>query len=68
MLIPFVKCKYNMNDMTLETIFKQYDFNLDYAKALVQVLTDEQMTIIPSEGLVNHPALEWALVSGKAPI
>lgn len=67
MLIPFVKCKYNMNDMTLETIFKQYDFNLDYAKALVQDLTDEQMTIIPSEGLVNHPAFTIGhLVSGSA--
>jgi hypothetical protein len=53
--------------MTIETILKQYDFNLKYAEALVQDLSDEQMTTIPSNGLENHPA--WTighLVSGSA--
>jgi len=42
--------------MTIETIINQYDFNLEYAKALVQDLKDEQMTTVPALGLENHPA------------
>ncbi len=53
--------------MTLETIIKQYDFNLAYAKALVHDLTDEDMTVVPSNGLDNHPAFTLGhLVSGSA--
>ena len=53
--------------MTIETIVKQYDFNLEYAKALVQDLTDEQMTTVPAIGLDNHPAFTLGhLISGSA--
>ena len=45
-----------MTEMIIETIILQYDFNLAYAKAFVQDLTDEQMTIVPAPGLDNHPA------------
>lgn len=53
--------------MEIETIIKQYDFNLKYAVALVHDLSDDQMTTIPAKGLDNHPA--WIighLVSGSA--
>jgi len=36
--------------VTIETIIRQYDFNLEYAKALVQDLTDEHMTMVPALG------------------
>jgi hypothetical protein len=53
--------------MTIEHIIKQYNFNLEYARALVQDLTNNQMTIIPSNGLENHPAFTLGhLVSGSA--
>ena len=53
--------------MTIETIINQYDFNLDYAKKLVEDLSNDQMTIIPSNGLDNHPAFTIGhLVSGSA--
>lgn len=53
--------------MTVETIIKQYDFNLEYAKVLVQDLTVEQMTTVPAPGLDNHPAFTLGhLVSGSA--
>lgn len=53
--------------MTIESILRQYDFNLEYAKALVADLTDEQMTVVPSRGLDNHPAFTLGhLVSGSA--
>ena len=53
--------------MTIESIIKQYDFNLEYARALVQDLTNDQMTIIPTTGLENHPAFTLGhLVSGSA--
>ncbi|MCH7962605.1 MAG: DinB family protein [Bacteroidetes bacterium] len=53
--------------MTIETIIKQYDFNLEYAKALVQDLSDNQMTSIPANGLENHPAFTLGhLISGSA--
>ena len=53
--------------MTIETIIKQYDFNLAYAKALVHDLTDDQMTKTPSKGLENHPAFTLGhLISGSA--
>ena len=53
--------------MKIETIIKQYDFNLAYAKSLIKDLSDDQMTTIPAKGLDNHPA--WTighLVSGSA--
>jgi len=53
--------------MTVETIIKQYDFNLEYAKALVQDLDEEQMTMVPANGLDNHPAFTLGhLISGSA--
>lgn len=53
--------------MTIDNIIKQYDFNLEYAKALVQDLTEEQMTVIPARGLDNHPAFTLGhLISGSA--
>jgi hypothetical protein len=53
--------------MTIEYIIKQYNFNLEYARALVQDLTNDQMTIIPSNGLENHPAFTLGhLISGSA--
>lgn len=53
--------------MKLENIIKQYDFNLEYAKALVQDLSDEQMAVVPATGLDNHPAFTLGhLVSGSA--
>ena len=53
--------------MIIESIILQYDFNLQYSKALVQDLSETQMTLVPSSGLENHPA--WTLghlVSGSA--
>lgn len=53
--------------MSISSIFHQYDFNLGYAKALVEGLKEDQMTQIPGQGLENHPA--WTLghlVSGSA--
>ena len=53
--------------MTIEAIIKQYDFNLEYAKALIHDLTEEQMTIVPALGLDNHPAFTIGhLVAGSA--
>jgi len=53
--------------MTLDTILKQYDFNLEYAKALIHNLTEEQMTIVPAPGLDNHPAFTIGhLITGSA--
>lgn len=53
--------------MTIETIIKQYDFNLKYAIALVQDLSDDQMTTVPLNGLENHPAFTLGhLISGSA--
>jgi uncharacterized damage-inducible protein DinB len=37
-------------------IIRQLDFNLAYAKKLVEDISEEQMTIKPSPGLDNHPA------------
>lgn len=56
-----------MINSTLKTIINQYDFNLDYAKKLVEDISNDQMTIIPSNGLDNHPAFTIGhLVSGSA--
>ena len=53
--------------MTIESIIVQYDFNLKYASALVHDLKEDQMTIIPANGLDNHPAFTLGhLVSGSA--
>ena len=56
-----------MNESVLKPIINQYDFNLLYAKKLVEDVNDDLMTIMPSSGLENHPA--WTighLVSGSA--
>lgn len=53
--------------MNTTHIIRQYDSNLLYAYALVKDVTEEQMTVVPAKGLVNHPA--WTLghlVSGSA--
>lgn len=51
----------------LTNIIRQYDFNLAYAKELVRDLDEMQMTEIPAEGLVNHPAFTLGhLISGSA--
>jgi hypothetical protein len=56
-----------MNDQMCAFIINQYDFNLSYAKKLVEDLSDEQMTFTPSGGLDNHPAFTLGhLVSGSA--
>ena len=53
--------------MTIDSIIKQYDFNLGYAKALVEDLAEDQMTVIPAQGLDNHPAFTIGhLISGSA--
>ncbi len=53
--------------MTIEFIIRQYDFNLKYATALVLDLSEDQMTTVPSSGLVNHPAFTLGhLISGSA--
>lgn len=53
--------------MTIESIIRQYDFNLSYAKALVEDLSESQMTTVPANGLENHPAFTLGhLISGSA--
>lgn len=53
--------------MSIESIIPQYDFNLAYARVLVEDVEPGQMTHIPSNGLVNHPAFTLGhLVSGSA--
>ena len=49
------------------SIIRQYDFNLVFAKKLVDDLTNEQMTVKPSQGFENHPAFTLGhLVTGTA--
>lgn len=51
----------------IQSIIRQLNFNLRYAEALVEDLADEQMTIVPSAGLVSHPAFTLGhLVTGSA--
>lgn len=51
----------------IEAIIRQYDFNFLYVNALVQDLTEEQMTFVPSKGLLNHPAFTIGhLITGCA--
>ena len=53
--------------LPITAILRQYDFNLIYANELVRDLEENQMTLIPAEGLVNHPAFTLGhLVSGSA--
>ena len=50
-----------------DLIIHQYDFNLSYARKLVEDLTEDQMTVVPAGGLENHPAFTLGhLVSGSA--
>ena len=39
-----------------ETIVRQLNFNLAYARKLVEDVSEKEMTICPSLGLENHPA------------
>ena len=56
-----------MNDAILKTVINQYDFNLDYAKKLVEDLNHSQKPILPSNGLDNHHAFTHGhLVTGSA--
>ncbi len=51
----------------IETIVRQYNFNLLYARALTADVTERQMTCIPAQGLINHPAFTIGhLVTGSA--
>src|SRR5688572_22744746 len=53
--------------MTKEMLIRQYDFNLSYAKKLVEDLNVNQMTASPSPGLENHPAFTLGhLITGSA--
>ena len=55
-----------MQTLSIGSIINQYDFNLAYAKALVEDVSKTQMTSIPSPGLVNHPAFTLGhLVAGS---
>ncbi len=48
-------------------LVSSYQFNLQYAKILVDDLPNEWMTITPAKGLENHPAFTLGhLVSGAA--
>ena len=50
-----------------EGIINQYDFNLVFAKKLVEDLSEEQMTQSPAKGLENHPAFTLGhLITGTA--
>ena len=51
----------------IESISNQLDFNLAYAKMLVEDLSEEQMTTVPAKGFENHPAFTLGhLVSGMS--
>lgn len=53
--------------MIRKNIINQYDFNLEYARVLVQDLTEDQMTTVTALGLDNHPAFTLGhLISGSA--
>jgi len=50
-----------------EMINRQLDFNQRYAEELVADLSEEQMTIKPSDGLENHPSFTLGhLATGRA--
>lgn len=52
---------------SIDIIIRQYDFNLGYAKKLVEDIPDDQMAIIPAKGLESHPAFTLGhLVTGSA--
>ncbi len=52
---------------TINLIFRQLDFNLNYAKTLVEDLNEVQMTFMPSDGFENFPAFTLGhLVTGSA--
>ncbi len=53
--------------MNKEALLNQYQFNLQYAIALVKDISEDEMTIIPVEGLENHAAFTLGhLISGSA--
>jgi hypothetical protein len=57
----------NMAKAMVDTICNQLDFNLAYAKKLVEDLTEQQMITQPAKGFENHPAFTIGhLVSGSA--
>lgn len=43
-------------EQIIQSISRQLDFNLTYAKKLVEDLTPELMTAVPGKGFENHPA------------
>ena len=50
-----------------QSIIRQLDFNLAYARKLVEDLSEEQMTTVPAKGFENHPAFTLGhLVSGMS--
>jgi hypothetical protein len=54
-------------NLNLLHIIRQYDFNLDYARKLVEDLNETQMTTTPYVGYENHPAFTLGhLVTGSA--
>jgi len=56
-----------MTATLIKSIINQYDFNLAYAKVLVEDVPDSLMCIQPAKGLVNHPAFTIGhLVTGSA--
>ncbi len=56
-----------MLDALIQSIIHQYDFNLAYAAALVNDLSQEELCFLPSKGLENHPAFTLGhLVTGSA--
>lgn len=55
-----------MPHQSIQAIIRQYDANLAYAYLLTDDVSDVQMTVIPSKGLVNHPAFTIGhLVTGS---
>ena len=46
-------------------IIRQLDFNLAYAKKLVEDLSDEQMTVTPCIGFENHPSMDEKSLTEK---
>ncbi len=51
----------------LQSILRQYRFNLQYAYELVTDCTPEEMTLQPATGFENHPAFTLGhLVTGSA--
>ena len=58
---------FKMMTILIQSIINQYDFNLAYAKELVSDVNEDQLCLVPADGLVNHPAFTLGhLVTGSA--